>query len=194
MKKTLLLVPLLAIALGTNLAFAFSITPSQPATIYNTGTVDIHGAGGVDNFDEYYSWWTTGNIYVAGTETLFHFNASVPAPSNGTYKLRLTGSPTGGVYPNFPELVSGVFTVTDPPLPPAPAGIPALLANATSSFATIVGFTPADSVGWQVNNLLKPLIGGGLSLLYVLRYVLIAVLVIWGILMAGKMAFRFFKQ
>lgn len=69
-----------------------------------------------------------------------------------------------------------------------------LIDNATSSFQTTVGFAPSSVVTWMVDNLLKPLIGGGVDLLYELRYVIIAVLVIFAIVMFSKRAYRFFAH
>ena len=69
-----------------------------------------------------------------------------------------------------------------------------LIDNATSSFNGVMGFAPSSVVDWVVTNLLKPLIGGGVDLLYELRYVIIAVLVIFAIVVFSKRGYRFFSH
>ncbi len=69
-----------------------------------------------------------------------------------------------------------------------------LVANASSTFNTTVGFTPADAVDWTGTNLIKPFIGGGLDLLYELRYWIIALVVLSAIIYFAYRAFRFYKH
>ena len=69
-----------------------------------------------------------------------------------------------------------------------------LIGNATSSFNATVGFTPADAVTWTGTNLVKPFIGGGVSLLYELRYWIIALVVLSAIIYFAYRAFRFYRH
>ena len=69
-----------------------------------------------------------------------------------------------------------------------------LISNATSSFQTTVGFAPAEAVTWVGTNLIKPIIGGGLDLLYELRYWIIALVVLSAFVYFAYRAFRFYKH
>jgi hypothetical protein len=69
-----------------------------------------------------------------------------------------------------------------------------LISNASSSFETTVGFAPADAVTWVGTNLIKPIIGGGLDLLYELRFWIIALVVLGAIVYFAYRAFRFYKH
>jgi hypothetical protein len=69
-----------------------------------------------------------------------------------------------------------------------------LISNATSSFTTTVGFTPSSAIAWVGTNLIKPIIGGGLDLLYELRYWIIALVVLSAFVYFAYRAFRFYKH
>lgn len=69
-----------------------------------------------------------------------------------------------------------------------------LISNASSTFNTTVGFSPSDAVTWTGTNLIKPFIGGGLDLLYELRYWIIALVVLSAIIYFAYRAFRFYKH
>ena len=69
-----------------------------------------------------------------------------------------------------------------------------LITNATSSFNNTIGFTPASAVTWVGTNLIKPIIGGGLDLLYELRYWIIALVVLSAFVYFAYRAFRFYKH
>lgn len=69
-----------------------------------------------------------------------------------------------------------------------------LIGNASSTFASTVGFTPADAVTWTGSNLLKPFIGGGIDLLFELRYWIIALVVLSAIIYFAYRAFRFYRH
>lgn len=69
-----------------------------------------------------------------------------------------------------------------------------LITNASSSFNSTVGFAPAEAVTWVGTNLIKPIIGGGLDLLYELRFWIIALVVLGAIVYFAYRAFRFYKH
>lgn len=69
-----------------------------------------------------------------------------------------------------------------------------LISNATSSFNTTTGFEMSSLVTWMADTLLKPFLGGGLSVLYELRYWIIALLVISIIVYFAFRAFRFYRR
>jgi hypothetical protein len=212
MKK--LLISVLVASSFVYSAFAFTVSPTSGTKIVGD-TINIAGAGGIDNFTEYYSWWTTGNIYVAGSETLFHLNANAPVPSTpGTYKLRLTSFPTGGSFPVFPDFTSGTFTIIAPiygctnPLaenynPSADTdngscivltGIEKMVKNASSTFSATTGFSPGESVSSVGNIFIKPIIGGGLMLFTSLLPWIIALIVLSAFVFFAYRAFRFYKH
>lgn len=131
----------LALILATTTsAFAWSTSPTPPTTITTNDTITVAGSPGIDNFNEYMSLWTTANVMVPGSEQLIHYSGSYPNPAVGTYRVRLTSSPTGGVFPNFPDHVSGIYTViayVPPVIPPfflTSASTTPLIAGALSDF------------------------------------------------------------
>lgn len=69
-----------------------------------------------------------------------------------------------------------------------------LLQNATSSFNTTTGFEMADVVTWMSANLLKPFLGGGLAVLFELRFWIIGLIVISIIVFFAFRAFRFYRR
>lgn len=172
-------------------AFAFTVSPSAPTTKTIGQTISITGAGGIDNFTEYYSWWTLGNVMVAGSETLFHLNATVPVPSTaGQYRLRLTSSPTGGVFPPFPDFTSGIYTIVAPPPPP----LSQMMNTASSSFIATTGFSAGGAVTSVGNMFIKPIIGGGIMLFQALLPWIIALIVLSAFFYFAYRAFRFYKH
>lgn len=68
-----------------------------------------------------------------------------------------------------------------------------LIDSASSGFASTSGFTMASAVGFVDENLIKLFIGSGMSVLYNLRWWIIAMLVIAGIIYFAFRAFRFFR-
>jgi len=69
-----------------------------------------------------------------------------------------------------------------------------LIGNATSTFNTTTGFEMSSVVTWMADVLLKPFLGGGLSVLYELRYWIIALIVISIIVYFAFRAFRFYRR
>ena len=69
-----------------------------------------------------------------------------------------------------------------------------LISNATSSFATTTGFEMSSLVTWMADTLLKLFLGGGLSVLYELRYWIVALIVISIIVFFAFRAFRFYRR
>lgn len=91
-----------------------------------------------------------------------------------------------GVIDDIYLIINGI------PVPPPPP-FEELIRNATSTFNQTVGFPPSEAVQWSGDNLIKPIMGGGFSILYVIRFWIIAVVVIYIILFFAFKAFRFYK-
>ncbi len=70
----------------------------------------------------------------------------------------------------------------------------ALIATAEAGFASTTGFSMGDLVTWTGTNLLDLFIGSGVALLYELRYWIIALVVIAGIIYFSFRAFQFFRH
>jgi len=69
-----------------------------------------------------------------------------------------------------------------------------LITTASSGFASTTGFSVASVVTWSGDNLIKLFIGSGLSVLYELRYWIVALVIIGAIIYFAYRAFRFFKH
>lgn len=84
------------------------------------------------------------------------------------------------------------FDITDPsPPPPSPGiGFAGLIDSANSDFASTTGFTIGASVGFVNESLTKLFIGSGLSLLYELRYWIMALIIIAGVIYFAWRAIR----
>lgn len=70
----------------------------------------------------------------------------------------------------------------------------ALITAAESGFSSTTGFTVADTVDWAGDNLIKLFIGSGLSVLYNLRYWIVALDIIGAVVYFAYRAFRFFRH
>ncbi len=68
-----------------------------------------------------------------------------------------------------------------------------LIATSSAGFLATVGFSIDSVTQWMGDNLLKPFIGGGLSVLYSLRWWIIALVVISIIVYFAFRGFRFFR-
>lgn len=66
----------------------------------------------------------------------------------------------------------------------------ALIQNATSSFATTTGFSLDSVVTWMWTNIMNPILGGGLAGIYVLRYPIIALVLLTLVVFFGFKAWR----
>ncbi len=69
-----------------------------------------------------------------------------------------------------------------------------LITEASAGFASTTGFEISDVVVWAGDNLIKLFIGSGLSLLYNLRYWIVALVIISAIVYFAYRAFRFFRH
>ena len=69
-----------------------------------------------------------------------------------------------------------------------------LITSASSGFASTTGFQISDVVTWAGDNLIKLFIGSGLSVLYNLRYWIVALVIIGAIVYFAYRAFRFFRH
>jgi len=70
----------------------------------------------------------------------------------------------------------------------------AWITAAEAAFASTTGFAMSDLVTWTGTNLLQLFIGSGVALLYELRYWIVALIVIGGIVYFGFRAFGFFRH
>ncbi len=68
-----------------------------------------------------------------------------------------------------------------------------LVSNATTSFQTTTGFQLDGVVTWMWTNLLAPILGGGLAVLFELRYVIIALAMIAIIVFAAFKAWHMWR-
>lgn len=69
-----------------------------------------------------------------------------------------------------------------------------LVTDASTGFATTTGFSIASVVDWVGDNLITLFIGSGLSVLYNLRYWIVALVIIGAIVYFAYRAFRFFRH
>lgn len=69
-----------------------------------------------------------------------------------------------------------------------------LITSAQSGFASTTGFAVTDVVTWAGDNLIKLFIGSGLTVLYELRYWIVALVIIGAIVYFAYRAFRFFRH
>lgn len=70
----------------------------------------------------------------------------------------------------------------------------AWITAAEAGFASTTGFSMGDLVTWTGTNLLQLFIGSGIALLYELRYWIVALVIIGGIIYFAFRAFHFFKH
>ena len=66
--------------------------------------------------------------------------------------------------------------------------------NAETGFASTTGFSVASAVGWSGDNIIMLFIGSGLSVLYELRYWIMALVIIYLVVFFGYRAFKFFRH
>jgi threonine/homoserine/homoserine lactone efflux protein len=69
-----------------------------------------------------------------------------------------------------------------------------LITNASNGFSSTTGFSVASVVEWTGDNLITLFIGSGLAVLYELRYWIVALVIIAGIVYFAYRAFRFFRN
>ncbi len=69
-----------------------------------------------------------------------------------------------------------------------------LIQVAETGFSSTTGFSVASVVQWGGDNLVKLFIGSGLSLLYELRYWIVALIIIAGAIYFAYRAFQFFRH
>jgi hypothetical protein len=70
----------------------------------------------------------------------------------------------------------------------------ALIASSSAGFLATTGFNVSDVVTWAGDNLIKLFIGSGLSVLYNLRYWIVALVIISAIVYFAYRAFGFFRH
>lgn len=70
----------------------------------------------------------------------------------------------------------------------------ALVTAAQAGFASTTGFAVGDVVTWAGDNLIKLFIGSGLTVLYELRYWIVALVIIGACIYFAYRAFRFFRH
>lgn len=69
-----------------------------------------------------------------------------------------------------------------------------LILDASSNIESALGISPSEAVVWTGNTLIKPILGGGLATLFVLRYWIIALVVLSIIVFFAFRAFRFYRR
>ena len=69
-----------------------------------------------------------------------------------------------------------------------------LISSAESGFSSTTGFAISDVVTWAGDNLIKLFVGSGLSVLYNLRYWIVALVIISAVVYFAYRAFRFFRH
>jgi hypothetical protein len=70
----------------------------------------------------------------------------------------------------------------------------ALISTAQEGFASTTGFSVGSVVTWAGDNLIKLFIGSGLTVLYELRYWIVALVVIGACVYFAYRAFGFFRH
>jgi hypothetical protein len=66
-----------------------------------------------------------------------------------------------------------------------------LISSAEAGFASTTGFSLGSLVTWTADNLIKLFVGSGLAILYELRYWIVALIVIGGVVFFAYRAMRF---
>ena len=69
----------------------------------------------------------------------------------------------------------------------------ALIASSSAGFTDAVGFSLGSAVEWMGENLALVFIGGGVSILYELRYWIVALIALAIVIYFAYRAFRFFR-
>lgn len=69
-----------------------------------------------------------------------------------------------------------------------------LITTAESGFSSTTGMSVSSVVTWAGDNLIKLFIGSGLSVLYELRYWIVALVIIGAVVYFAYRAFRFFRH
>ncbi|MES2287452.1 MAG: hypothetical protein V4547_17290 [Bacteroidota bacterium] len=75
--------------------------------------------------------------------------------------------------------------------PPPPDTIGDLISSSDSGFQVTTGFSVGGVMDWSATNLIKLFIGSGLAILYGLRYWVVALIIIAGIILFARRALRF---
>jgi len=70
----------------------------------------------------------------------------------------------------------------------------AIIAAAEAGFASTTGFSISSVVTWAGTNLFLLFIGSGVALLYELRYWIMALVIIAGVIYFAYRAFQFFRH
>ena len=70
----------------------------------------------------------------------------------------------------------------------------AIIAAAEEGFASTTGFSISSVVTWAGTNLFLLFIGSGVALLYELRYWIMALVIIAGVIYFAYRAFQFFRH
>ena len=69
-----------------------------------------------------------------------------------------------------------------------------LITDASAGFASTTGFSLDSVVTWMGDNILKLVAGTGFSVLYALRYWIVALVALGAIVYFGFRAFRFYRH
>lgn len=94
-----------------------------------------------------------------------------------------------GIVNVAPYYVNGT-----PPPPPGPTpSFAGLIAAANTEFGSTTGFSMASAVGWVDDSLIKLFIGSGMAVLYNLRWWIVALLIIGGVIYFAMRRLQFLK-
>lgn len=91
-------------------------------------------------------------------------------------------------------LLTGVYLNPYSPTPPSPISFQGWIDAADSGYESTTGFTAAAAVAWTGDNLIKVFIGSGMSVLYYLRYWILALIIVALVVYFAFRAFVFFRH
>lgn len=69
-----------------------------------------------------------------------------------------------------------------------------LISNALAAFASTTGFALSSAATWMWTNLAEPVLGGGLAVLYTLRFYILAVIMLAAVVYFFYRLFLFFRH
>ncbi len=168
-------------------------------TTWNIGTVFAAGTvtSGTVNYTLTYTAGSHGSISGTSPQTVAaggNGTAVTAVPDSGYNFTSWSDSSTQN--PRTDTSVSGNVSVTASfsAIPPAPNPIGDDLAAAQAGFASTTGFNISSLITWSGTNLITVFVGSGLGLLLHLRYWIVALLIVAGVIYFSFRAFRFYRN
>ncbi len=156
-------------------------------------TDTIGGCAGVTNYTLGYTANANGTISGTSPQTVASGGngTAVTAVPNAGYHF-VSWSDSSTMNPRTDTSISGNITVSATfATTTAPNPIGDYLTAAEAGFASTTGFNIESLITWSATNLLELFIGSGLGLLLSLRYWIVALLIIAGVIYFSYRAFRF---